>query len=279
MSSDITRRLGYRSVDDDRDPDQLIAALDETANWEATRRLRSWERARLGLRDGERLLDVGCGAGAAALALAGDLGPNGEIVGIDTSERMLRVARQNAAGARCRVRFAVGDARALHEPNDRYDAARSERTLQWLAEPSRAAAELARVVRSRGRVSLIDTDWSTFTIDVGDARLGAAVREALAVERHRASNIGGRLPDLMRAAGCMPVASTDATQSWTSWNPDEAAAPAGCFSMESLAEDLVAAGSLAKAERDAFVATIKGSARRGRFSMRLTMAAVVAVVP
>ena len=222
---------------------------------------------------------MGCGTGEAAVALANDLGESGELVGVDSSERMLRVARRNAGAARCRVRFVVGDARSLDEPDDSFDAVRSERTLQWLAEPQLAAAELARVVRSGGRVSLIDTDWSTFTIDVGDARLAAAVREALAVERHRASNVGGRLPQLVRATGCMLVASTEATQSWTTWNPDEARAPAGCFSMESLAEDLVAAGTLTKVDQDAFVATIKGSARQGRFSLRLTMSAVVAVAP
>lgn len=279
MGSDDTRRLGYGSVDEDREPDDLIAAMDETAAWDATRTLRSWERAHLGLRHGERLIDVGCGTGAAALALADDVGPSGEIVGVDMSERMLLVARRNAAGAACRVRFAVGDARSLDEPDDRYDAARAERTLQWLADPARAVTELARVVRPGGRLSLIDTDWSTLTIDVGDARLGTAVREALAVERHRASNIGGRLAELTVAAGCAPVATTEATQAWTSWDPDEAIAPPGCFSMESLAEDLIAAGTLAQEQQDAFVTTIKDSARRGRFSMRLTMTAVVAVVP
>jgi SAM-dependent methyltransferase len=279
MSPDQPRRLGYGAVDAHRDPDELIAAMDETGTWDATRRLRSWERAHLGLREGERLLDVGCGTGEAVLALGDDLGPSGEIVGLDLSERMLRVARRTAAAAACRVRFAVGDACALDEPDDSYDAVRSERTLQWLADPARAAAELARVVRRGGRVSLIDSDWSTFTIDVGDARLGAAVRRALAVERHRASNIGGRLPELLSAAGCRPVATTEATQSWESWDPDETAAPSGCFSMESLAEDLVAGGSLDAADEDAFVATITGAAREGRFSMRLTMAATVAVLP
>ena len=175
------------------------------------------------------------------------------------------------------MRFTRGDARALDEPDHRFDATRSERTLQWLKEPERAVAELTRVVRVGGRISLIDTDWSTFTIDVGDARLGSAIREALAVERNRASNVGGRLPDLLRAVGSAPTATTDAMQIWTSWDPDVAAAPAGCFSMESLAEDLVAAGTLARDEQDAFVATIKDSARHGRFSMRLTMTAVVAV--
>ncbi len=118
--------------------------------------------------------------------------------------RMLRVARSNAGAARCRVRFTLGDACSLDEPDDSFDAVRSERTLQWLADPAAAVAEMVRVVRPGGRVSLIDTDWSTFTIDVGDDALAALVRDGMRTERNRPSNVGRRLHDLVSAAGCVP---------------------------------------------------------------------------
>ena len=183
MATGDTHGLGYRRVDDDRNIDVLLATMDETAGWDATLRLRSWERTRLALAPGERLLDVGCGLGEAALALAQDLGDGGEVVGIDVSEQMLRVARANASAARCHVRFTVGDACSLDEPDASFDAARSERTLQWLADPAAAVAEMVRVVRPGGRVSLIDTDWSTFTIHAGDDALTALVRDAMRTER------------------------------------------------------------------------------------------------
>ncbi len=274
-----THRLGYQRVDDDPNADVLLATMDGTAGWDATIRLRSWERAHLSLAHGQRLLDVGCGLGEAALGLAQDLGEGGEVVGVDRSERMLRVARSNAGAARCRVRFIVGDACSLDEADASFDAARSERTLQWLADPAAAVAELVRVVRPGGRVSLIDTDWSTFTIDVGDDALVALVRDGMRTERNRPSNIGRRLHNLVQAAGCVSLARTKATQTWTTWDPDESPAPRGCFSMESLANDLVATDRLATANRRRFVSTIHDAARRGEFLMRLTMFAVVAVAP
>ena len=279
MATGDTHRLGYQRVDDDPNVDVLLAAIYGTAAWDATLRLRAFERAQLRLAPGERLLDVGCGLGEASLSLAQDLGERGELVGVDASERMLRVARSNARSARCRVRFTLGDARSLDEPDASFDAARSERTLQWLDDPAAAVAEMVRVVRPGGRVSLIDTDWSTFAIDVGDDALAALVREGMRTERNRPSHVGGRLHELVGAAGCIPLASADATQVWTTWDPDSSPAPTGCFSMESLADDLVDAGQLATADRRRFVSTIHDAARRGRCSMRLTMFAVVAATP
>ena len=279
MGTEDTHGLGYRRVDDDPNVEVLLAAMDGTASWDATRRLRSWERDQLRLTHGERLLDVGCGSGEAALALAEDLGASGRLVGIDASAQMLRVARANVGAATCDVRFTVGDAASLDEPDDSFDAARSERTLQWLPDPAAAVGEMVRVLRPGGRLSLIDTDWSTFSIDVGDEALAALVRDAMRDERNRPSNVGRRLQDLVVQAGCRPLAVTEATQVWTAWDPDESAAPVGCFSMESLAENLVTDGRLAESDARRFVSTIHDAARRGAFSMRLTMFGVVATAP
>jgi SAM-dependent methyltransferase len=279
VATEDTHGLGYQRVDDDPNVPVLLAAMDGTAGWDSTRRLRSWERDQLRLTRGERLLDVGCGQGEAALVLAEDLGARGALVGIDVSEQMLRVARSNARSVRCHVRFTMGDACALDEPDGSFDAARSERTLQWVTDPAAAVAEMVRVLRPGGRLSLIDTDWSTFRIDVGDDSLVALVHDAMQTERARPSNVGGRLHGLVAAAGCEPLARAEATQVWTDWDPDESRAPVGCFSMESLADDLVARGRLTSAGRARFVSAIHDAARRGRFSMHLTMFAVVAAVP
>ena len=236
----------------------------------------AWEREQLNLIPGQRLLDIGCGLGDAALALADDLGSDGEIVGIDTSAEMIASARSRAGKARCRVRFTIGDALELTEPNCTFDTARSERTLQWLTDPKAAVAEMVRVLRPGGLLSLIDTDWSTFDIDVGDGDLAKRVHDAMQIERRRPSNIGCRLVDLVHDIGFELMGQTMATQYWTDWNPDESPAPYGCFSMSSLAEDLIDAGQLGADDRDLFVSTIHSAAREGRFSMALTMFGVVA---
>jgi len=91
--------------------------------------------------------------------------------------------------------------------------------------------------------------------------------------------VGSRLGALVRDAGLRLLAETTSTQIWTEWNPDESPAPAGCFSMRSLAEDLVSVGQLGPSEIDQFVSTVHDAARNDRFSMSIIVFAVIAESP
>ncbi len=290
-------RLGYRDVDGDPHHAILVSTMDATGEWDATQRLRTWEREHLRLVGGERLLDVGCGTGDAGLALAGDLGPNGELVGVDASATMVQVARERSEWVRryvgvpdgvrgrelgsrlCTARFSVGDAAALAGDDSSFDAVRCERTLQWLADPGGAIAGFGRMLRPGGRLALIDTDWSTLWLEVDDPQLTNAVRDGLRDERSRPSNVGRRLADLVVDCGFDVAAATTATQTWTDWNPDATPAPDGCFSMASLANDLVERGQIEATDAPRFVEAIHDAARRQRFAMSLRMYAVLAVLP
>lgn len=272
---DDTDRLGYGNVDADPNAEVLLATMDDTAGWSATIHLRAWEAQQLRLTDGQRLLDLGCGLGDAGLALAAALGANGELVGIDASVQMITAARSRASTVECATRFAVGDAHVLDEPDTYFDAVRCERTLQWLREPEAAIAEMARVTRDGGLVSLIDSDWTTFSIDIGDDDTVRRVSKAMNVPRRRPHDIGGRLAELVIGCGLEVVAVTSAEQTWSQWDPDASPAPDGCFSMWSLADDLVDAGSLKADGRNGFVESIHAAARQGCFSMTLTMFGVV----
>ncbi len=102
-----------------------------------------------GVRDGQRVLDVGTGTGAVALAIESRT-RRAEIVGIDPSEAFLAAAKKNAAG---RVSFEVGDGQALRFPDASFDQTLSLLVLNFLKDPMRAIAEMRRVTRRGGTVS------------------------------------------------------------------------------------------------------------------------------
>jgi SAM-dependent methyltransferase len=110
-----------------------------------------------GVRDAQRILDVGTGTGAVALAIEART-RSAEIVGVDLSEAFLAAARQDAASGR--VRFEVGDAQALHYPDASFDQALSLLVLNFVKDPSKAIAEMRRVTRPGGGVSACVWDYN-----------------------------------------------------------------------------------------------------------------------
>jgi SAM-dependent methyltransferase len=104
----------------------------------------------LRLRGGERVLDVACGTGNAAL-LAQRAGA--VVTGIDASPRLLQVARDRVAGAD----FVEGDAARMPFDDASFDAAVSVFGVIFAHPGEQAAAQIARVVRPGGRVVI--TAW------------------------------------------------------------------------------------------------------------------------
>jgi demethylmenaquinone methyltransferase / 2-methoxy-6-polyprenyl-1,4-benzoquinol methylase len=102
---------------------------------------------------GDRALDVATGTGDLALELANRVGPTGEVVGIDFSEKMLELAR---AKAEARVRFESGNALALPYPNGAFDAATVGFGARNFSDLERGLGEMARVVRPGGRVVVLE---------------------------------------------------------------------------------------------------------------------------
>ncbi len=101
---------------------------------------------------GDRALDVATGTGDLAIELARRVGPAGEVVGADFSQRMLELARAKAP----EIRFEQANALELPYPDDRFDAATVGFGARNLADLGRGLAEMARVVRPGGRVVVLE---------------------------------------------------------------------------------------------------------------------------
>lgn len=104
----------------------------------------------------ERLLDVGSGAGSAALLAAREFGC--VVAGLDYGADAVRGAQQaaDAAGLCDRVGFVVGEAGTLPFADGEFDAVLCECSLSTFPDKTRAVAEMRRVLRPGGRVAISD---------------------------------------------------------------------------------------------------------------------------
>jgi SAM-dependent methyltransferase len=103
------------------------------------------------LAKGERVVDVGCGTGNAAL-LAAACGAH--VTGVDPAQRLLGVARQRVAEQGLEATFVQGEAAALPLDNLSADVVLSVFGVIFAPDASAVAAEVARVVAPRGRFVL-----------------------------------------------------------------------------------------------------------------------------
>ncbi len=128
-------------------------------------KLMSYER--MNIDRGHHVLDVGCGPGTDVLNLAERIGAGGRVTGVDYDGLMLKEAKlklKKAPLGEC-VGLLQGDAAALPFQSDYFDSSRSERLFMHLADPEKTLSEMVRVTRPGGRIVVVDTDWSSLSVD------------------------------------------------------------------------------------------------------------------
>jgi ubiquinone/menaquinone biosynthesis C-methylase UbiE len=145
------------------------------------------------LHRGETVLDLGSGAGADVLISARRVGPTGKAIGLDMTDEMLELARQNAADAGVdNVEFVKSYLEDLPLPDQSVDVVISNCVINLSSDKRTVLAEAARVLKPGGRFAVSDViadpdmddatraDMAAWTGCIAGALTDAEFRETLA---------------------------------------------------------------------------------------------------
>ncbi|MFI7664356.1 class I SAM-dependent methyltransferase [Nocardia sp. NPDC049526] len=251
--------------------DQLVDVRDLQAALPGIRRLRTWAHEALALQPGESAVDVGSGTGSEVIAFADAVGPTGTAIGVEPDPQLLASAERRAEQAGSTAKFHSGDAYGLPFGAKTFDAALCERVFQHLTAPSRAANEIARVLKPGGRVVVVDSDWGTAIVHPGDRPVVREIVDTLIAATTNPFS-GRRLPGLLTKAGLVidEIGSHALVQDRT--------VGAGAL-VNRISAMAVARGSITEAQRDQLIADLERGAETGDVHLSVTMFAVLAHKP
>jgi SAM-dependent methyltransferase len=190
--------LGYRRTEQERLERQAQELADESA--------RLFDE--IGVREGWRVVEIGCGPHGCLGLLSRRVGATGRVVGVERSAEQVERARKFAATSHlANVEVLCADGRGTRLPAGSFDLATSRLVLVNVPEPEQILAEMVRLTRPGGFVALHEPDSTTQRIDPPHPAQDKLL-ELLA--RYGAMNgidrsIGLRVPRMLREAGIADV--------------------------------------------------------------------------
>jgi len=127
----------------------------------------------------EHVLDIGCGGGSTTKRIAEEVGPSGQVLGIDISEPLLDLARSKCDEL-TQVRFENADAQVHPLPPKSFDLIFSRFGVMFFSDPYAAFSNLGKSLTSGGRLHFVcwapieRNSWFTIPLEVAARYLGEA---------------------------------------------------------------------------------------------------------
>lgn len=194
------RLVEFGRIDQTADPEYFIRFLDAACAEDSFQAYKQRMNDLLELSTAQRVLDVGCGTGDDARAMAKHLCKGGFIVGIDNSQAMIAEACKRADGLNLPIEFRVADVLHLPVEEGSFDSCRADRSLMHVPDVPRALAEMMRVTRPGGRVVVYEVDFETLVIDADDRILARKVSNTWC-DGFRNGWLGRRIPRILADLG------------------------------------------------------------------------------
>ncbi len=182
--------------------DAIATRLEARGRHPALQQMLNEYLAAMEIDDAGSVLVVGSGTGVVPRFLAARPAFAGAVVAIDQSPYLVDVARRLAAEERVgdRIRFEVGDAQDLSEPDAAFDAVIAHTLISHVGNPRAVLGEARRVVRPGGMVGIFDGDYASLTFGQPDAIQGKRDDEAIQAAMVAQPRVMRQMPALLREA-------------------------------------------------------------------------------
>lgn len=155
------------------------------------------------------VLDLGCGTGLVARAIAHRPAFAGRVIGIDRSSYLMAAAERLAGeeGVADRMAFHTGDAQRVAVADATFDAVVAHTLISHVEDPLAVLREAARVVKPGGLVAVFDGDYASLTFGHADVAAARAAEEALMGALVTNPRVMRQMPRLLKAADLELVTS------------------------------------------------------------------------
>jgi ubiquinone/menaquinone biosynthesis C-methylase UbiE len=257
MAKPLRREFG--AVDRTADPSEFVKYLDTVRQTAFFREVKLQTLAAMELHEGDIAVDVGCGTGEDVFAIAAQVAPRGNAIGIDISATMIATAKERARQIHSRTTFLQADACRLPFGDASIDAIRAERLLQHIGSAEAALHEMVRVVKKGGRVVIWEGDLDLFVIDAADYEV-SRVLQRFVCDQFVNGAIGHRLFGMFQEEGLTKLRSQPLLRSITDFALIESA-----FDLCASVAQVVSQGLLDRERAHRWLEGLRSASRAGRF--------------
>lgn len=187
----------------DPDKKRLIDLLEKRAGDPRVAEIRERYLIAMDLPAGGVVLDVGCGTGVVARAIARLPGFEGSVIALDEDEDLIQAGLEMAAaeGIGERIEFRLGDAHHLELEDASVDGVAAQTAISHMKDPQQVLDEVHRVLKPDGSLAIFDGDYESRAFSCADHELGRTAEAAWRALPGHAPRLIRDMPRLLQHAG------------------------------------------------------------------------------
>jgi ubiquinone/menaquinone biosynthesis C-methylase UbiE len=254
---------GFSNVDNSQDPSVFFSCLQTLCSIPYFQDYKKKSFELLSPRKDSKILEIGCGLGQDAMAIAMMMGEQGEVVAVDSSRKMIRNACKGSIKSDS-IQFCLADACNLPFGDGTFDGARADRVLQHIENPRKAFSEMVRTVRDKGRLVVYEPDWGTFIISPGKKEV-CRIMTQLFGDTFPCGWIGRQLPSFFRENGLVKIRIRAKT-----FSTDDLTQAIQVFDLVNNAQRAQRMGYVSKSQAESWLEDLREAHEQGRLFCSFT---------